>query len=126
MPSVSASSGFVVRANSLRNQKSALLLYGINGALAAPFHGGTLCVHPPLARAPLLETGGSAAPADDCSGWLSFDMNAFAAGALGGSPLASLQIAGTSVRCQFWGRDPTPAAPLQSMLTSALHYTVLP
>jgi hypothetical protein len=125
-PSVSASSGFVVRANSLRNQKSAMLLYGINGALAAPFHGGTLCVNPPLARAPLLDTGGNSPPANDCSGSLSFDMNAFAVGALGGSPLAALQVAGTNVCCQFWGRDPTQAMPLQSMLTSGLRYTVLP
>jgi hypothetical protein len=125
-PSASASSGFVVSCAQLRNQKNGLLFYGTSGALAVPFQGGTLCVAAPTARTAIQSSGGNASPADDCSGTFALDLNAYAAGALGGTPLPALQVAGTAVHCQFWGRDPGFAARQNTMLSNALRYVVLP
>ena len=55
-----------------------------------------------------------------CDGMLSLDMNAFAAGALGGNPLASLRVPGTRIHAQVWGRDTVT----QSLLSDAIAYTV--
>jgi hypothetical protein len=126
MPSASASSGFVVRCTQARNQKNGLLFYGVSGSAALPFQGGTMCVAAPQLRSPIQSSGGHALPVDDCSGAFSIDMNAYAAGALGGSPLPALQVAGTAVCCQFWGRDPGFAPPQNTMLSNALRYVVLP
>jgi hypothetical protein len=125
MPSATASSGFVVRASALRNQKNGLLFYGVSGAVANPFQGGTMCVAAPTVRTAAQSSGGSAS-GDDCTGAFALDMNAYAAGALGGSPLSALQAVGTAVYCQFWGRDPGFAAPANTMLSNALRYVVLP
>jgi hypothetical protein len=125
-PSASSSSDFAVRANSMRNQKNGLLLYGLNGAATVPFQGGTMCIAAPQLRTPMQSSGGSPSPADDCSGSLALDMNAFASGALGGNPSPALSVAGTTVCCQFWGRDPGFAPPQNTMLSSALSYVVLP
>jgi hypothetical protein len=125
MSSASASSGFFVRGSQVRNQKNGLLFYGINSA-ALPFQGGTLCVAPPTVRTAIQGSGGNASPADDCSGAFSLDMNAYATGSLGGAPLPALQVPGTTIHCQFWGRDPGFTPPLNTMLSNALRYVVLP
>jgi hypothetical protein len=124
--SASATSGFAVRASQLRNQKTCLLFYGLNGAAATPFQGGTMCVQAPVVRTMLQNSGGSALPVDDCSGSVALDLNAFASGALGGTPAPQLQTVGYTIHCQFWGRDPGFAPPLNTMLSSALRYVVLP
>jgi len=121
--SAAASSGFVVSAANVLNNKPGLLFYGLNGPAAAPFQGGFLCIAPPLHRAPVVYSGGSSGPLD-CSGVLSFDMNAFAAGALGGAPLPELLLPGSFVQCQWWGRDNGFAAPLNTSLSDALGYVV--
>ena len=124
--SASATSGFVISGAQVRNNKSGLLFYGFSGQASFPFQNGTLCVAPPRMRGITLASGGTAAPTDDCSGVFTLDMNAFAAGALGGNPAPGLLTAGTGVDCQWWGRDPGFPVPNNTTLSNALEYTVCP
>lgn len=124
--SAAASTGFALVVDRVRNNKSGLFLYGVNGTATTPFGGGILCVATPVRRTPASNSGGTAPPVDDCSGVLSIDMNAFAGGALGGSPIAALRVPGTAVYTQLWGRDPGFAPPDNITLSDALRYVVLP
>lgn len=116
-----ATSGFVVSATNVRNQKLGLLLHSVSGRLTAPFQGGFLCVAAPRFRSPLQLSGGSTV-GNDCSGTYSFDMNAFASGAATQPALATV---GTHVSTQWWGRDPGAAA-ADTMLSDAIEYRVGP
>ena len=124
--SASATNGFVVVAANVRNNKSGLLFYGVSGSAAAPYQGGTLCVSTPIKRTPSVNSGGTAAPANDCSGAFAIDMNTFATGGLGGTPLPALGVVGANVWCQFWGRDPGFVAPNNTTLSDGLNYTICP
>jgi hypothetical protein len=100
-PSASSTSGFRISVRNVRNQQNGMLLYGTNGRAAIPWLGGTLCVQPPLRRTPLVNSRGSAAPANDCSGVLLRDFNAWTFAA--GDPAL---FPGQHVRAQFYSRDP--------------------
>lgn len=123
-PSATASSGFLIRCNSVRNNKVGLLLYGSTGRAALPFQGGTLCMNAPIKRSVGVASGGTPAPVQDCSGIYSLDMNSFAQGLLGGTPHPFLRSSGTTVDCQYWGRDPGFPPPFDSTVSDALEYTV--
>jgi hypothetical protein len=122
--SAAANAGFFVGASSVRNNKAGLLMYGTQGRNCSPFGGGILCVKPPVKRTPGTGSGGNPLPANDCSGLYLIDMNAFAAGAAGGTPSPALLIPGTVVNCQWWGRDPGFPAPNNTTLSNGLEYTV--
>jgi hypothetical protein len=118
-PSGSLSSGFVITASSIRNQQNGLLFYGVNGRATLPWLGGTLCVEPPLRRTSLANSGGSAAPANDCSGALNLDFNAWASGSND-----SALFVGQRVRAQFYSRD--VGAPANLNLTDAIEFYLEP
>jgi hypothetical protein len=126
MPSAGANAGFRMRVEQVRNQKSGMFLYGVSGAAATPFGGGTLCVQQPVRRTPGVQSGGGPGSIQDCSGVYSIDVNAFAVGALGGTPAPELSIPGTRVWMQAWGRDNGFPAPDNLALSSGLTYVVLP
>ena len=126
IPSASAPVGFVVRAQQVLNAKPGLLLYSMAGPASTPFGGGTLCVSAPIKRAPAVPAGGTPPPVVDCTGVLELDMNAFAAGALGGTPALPLSSPGTAVNCQWYGRDTGFPAPNSVQLTDAVEYLVAP
>jgi hypothetical protein len=121
-PSVAPAGSFTLSAANVRNQKNGLLFYSLSGRAQAPFQGGTLCALAPIRRTPVVASGGTAAPADDCSGVFQIDFMAFARGEIGGSPLPELLLAGTMVQTQWWGRDPGFAAPNNTTLSDALEF----
>jgi hypothetical protein len=83
-------------------------------------------VKAPLKRTGPTNSGGAAPPANDCSGVFSIDMNAFAHSAGPPPPLSALTVPGTTVDCQWWGRDPGFPAPDNTTLTDAMEYVVCP
>jgi hypothetical protein len=119
-----ANSGFTVSSTNVRNQKVGVLLYTLDGRDVMPFQGGYLCLASPIRRTPGRNSNGSHYLVVDCSGGWRIDMNAFAAGAIGGQPAAGLHRPGSSVHCQWWGRD--PGDPFGSALTDALQYEIAP
>ncbi|HTF88751.1 MAG TPA: hypothetical protein VK843_10110, partial [Planctomycetota bacterium] len=121
--SASASSGFLVGVRNVLSNKPGILLYSLNGLATTSFQGGILCVAAPVRRTPAASSGGSAFPID-CTGVLVIDMNAFASGALGGTPAPSLAVAGTFVHAQWWSRDNGFTPPENSSLSDAIGYVV--
>jgi hypothetical protein len=124
--SATASSGFTVTATQELNRRRGMILYSLSGPATMPFQGGTLCVQSPVRRTPLQMSGGSALPANDCTGSYALDWNAYAAGLAGGQPDPALRVPGTVVWVQAWGRDPGYAAPNDTSLSNGLRYVVGP
>lgn len=114
--SPTAASGYTVTATGARNNKVGLLMLSTSGRNQAPFNGGTLCIQPPQIRTQLVNSGGNPAPADDCSGTWSFDVNAVLSTKPGFSE-------GTVVQAQWFGRD---SAPSNLALSDALEFALLP
>jgi hypothetical protein len=125
-PSAAAQSGFAIIAYNERNNKNGLLFYGTTGQSSVAFQGGTLCVASPIRRTPSVFSGGALAPANNCSGIFAIDMNSFASGQLGGTPSPALTVPGTTVDCQWWGRDPGFPAPNNTTLSNGVEYVVAP
>ncbi len=118
-PSASSPNGFLITATNVRNQQNGMLLYGTNGRAELPWLGGMLCVRPPLRRTPLANSGGTPAPANDCSGALSVDFNTWASIATDPD-----LFAGQHVRAQFYSRD--PGAPANLNLSDAIEFYLEP
>jgi hypothetical protein len=123
VPSATSGSGYVVSCSNVLNNKAGVMLYTINGPLNVPFQGGILCINTPIRRGVPLNAGGNPT-GNDCSGTFSMDVNAFAVGALGGNPIPELQVAGTQVWAQFWGRDQGFPAPNNTTLSNGIRWSV--
>jgi hypothetical protein len=119
----SQSSGFAVIASNWRANKPGLLLYTDGGAHTAPppFQGGYFCITAPVKRSVTVNSNsGGGGP---CDAVIALDMNTFATGSMGSNPLASLSMPGTTIACQWWGRDTIAAG---SLLSDGLAYVVGP
>jgi hypothetical protein len=121
-PSASSGSGFVLSASNVEGQKTGLLFYGIDGANSVPWGPAStsyLCVHYPVQRMSMSNSGGTQ---DACDGTLALDWNAYVAanpGALG-NPFAI----GQRSNAQAWFRD--PPAPKTTNLSNGIEFSVGP
>jgi hypothetical protein len=118
-PSVSASTGFDLRATDVASQSNGVLVFGAYGAAATPFGGGTLCVRSPYRRSAVVSSGGSSPPYSDCSGVWNLDFNTWLAEHV---PVP----AGIQIFAQWIGRDSGFAAPNNWSLSDALRFTLRP
>jgi hypothetical protein len=76
-------------------------------------------VQTPLRITAPQDSAGNAGPASDCSGWYSFRMTPQWMQARG-------WIAGTTIYCQYFGRDPGLTPPDQLAFSEGLRFTVVP
>ena len=123
--SAAASEGFHVFGWRVPSHQPGILLYSSNGRADLPFAGGRLHLAPPCRRTLAVDSGGLS-PGLDCGGRFAFDLGAFAQGHLGGNPSPALRVPGTSVNCQWWGRDPGFAPPFDVALSDGLELIVEP
>ncbi|MBL8802928.1 MAG: VCBS repeat-containing protein [Planctomycetes bacterium] len=117
-PSVSAGSGFVIRAEQSLPDKAGLLFYSLAGPKITAYQGGFLCVKTPTVRTALLNSGSSGV--GPCTGVFAFDFNAYAASGID----PQLQQPGRAVWAQFWSRDPQSS--FQTNRTDALSFFMCP
>ena len=117
-PSLTGPDDFRITALDVPNGVNGLLLWGY-GPVSQPFMGGTLCVQVPLARSPMMGSGGSLPPVQDCSGTFSFDLTQ--------TDMAQKALDHGQVICaQYLYRDPGLGDPGQIGMTDGLRAVVCP
>ena len=116
-PLLSLKDAFYLTAINVLSQKNGIFLWGTTSA-SIPFGGGTLCVHSPIVRTPV-QNSGSTTTLANCTGSYSFHFTQAYMGAHG-------LTAGQAVYGQCWSRDPGFAPPNNIGLTDALFFTIAP
>jgi len=119
LPSPTAQWGFEITATEVVNETVGLLAWTPNGRVANPFVGGTWCLRSPLRRTAPTFSGGHARPLIDCTGEWSLDFNTYM------QEIVPPPV-GTTISCQWYGRDPVFAAPQNVQLSDALEFVLLP
>lgn len=115
LPTLTGADDFHVTCTQVINNKSGIMYWGFNPK-SAPFVGGTQCVQSPVIRTSVQNSGGNAPP-DDCSGNFDFHFSdAYMA--------ANGLVAGSTVFCEYWYRDPADAFTVS--LSNAVAAEVLP
>ncbi|MCC7014128.1 MAG: hypothetical protein IT454_16340 [Planctomycetes bacterium] len=114
--SIGASAGFTVYAEQVRSASWGRMCWSVASTTPTPFGGGYLCTGPSREVTPVTNSNGSPPPVADCSGAWGVDMNTW----LAGQPALP---AGTTVYCQWIGRDPG-VAPQPYQLSNALAFTL--
>jgi hypothetical protein len=114
-PSLANPGGFSINTGNMEASKPGLLFFGTTGKASSPFFGGTLCVGAPVYRLNVKFSGGAAA----CSGAISYTLSDFLT-----SPGAAFVVAGATVDCQVWYRDPAAAQAVG--LSGGLEFLVCP
>lgn len=120
-PSASAGSNFRIQCSLLLQQVPTVVFYGLDGPASAPFHGGTLCVAPPLRRLPAQDSGGGPPAGSGYQGLVEVDFNAWIA-----SGADAELVPGQRVHAQVWFRDPGFAPPDDVGLSGGLAFQIGP
>ncbi len=115
-PSASSGSGCTLSATQVLGAKNGLFFHGTLGAKGVPFHGGFLCIAPPIQRHAVHNSGGTPGT---CTGMFSEDLDALIAS--GADPVL---VAGTTIFVQNWSRDPNAA--FGDSLSDAVSATICP
>ena len=115
VPSASAGSGFVVRANDLIAGMLGLVIYGYDAKSPTPFQGGSLCLLSPIVRTSLANSAGTTG----CNGSIALDFNTYAAS--GADPLLG---PGSTLAAQVWSRD--LQASFGSSVSDAIRFVFAP
>lgn len=122
IPSASNAGPAIIQAANVPNLKTGLIFMGLAQAAGAwgP-NGHFLCIAAPTQRTPAQSTGGSAAPAIDCTGTMSIDLNAEIAA---NSILGQTPVSGLTIFSQGWFRD--PGSSKTTAMTNGLSVTLCP
>jgi hypothetical protein len=116
LPSASAGSGCTLSTTQVIGNRSGLFFHSKTGPIAAPFHGGFMCVKSPTRRHALWNSGGTSGV---CDGVFTEDFNAYIS--TGADPGL---VAGVNVWIQTWSRD--AAAPFGDSLSNGVTTTICP
>lgn len=115
-PSASGLTVCELEANFVLANKDGIFFHSTVGPRAAPFHGGYLCLQPPIKRHAVRISVGAGVT---CDGRFEEDFNAYIA-----AGIDPALIAGAQVWVQHWSRD--PAAAFTDSLTDAVVATICP
>jgi hypothetical protein len=116
---VSNPAGFDVRATGVDGGRTGLFFFGLSGAKATPWGGGSSswqCVQGPLQRTSLQSSGGTQGA---CDGQFALDFNAWM-----NANVTKAPSGGATVWIQSWFRD--PHAPKSTSFSNALQFEVCP
>jgi hypothetical protein len=117
-PSLAGPDDFHVTASNMINNSNGIMFWGL-APTNLPFGGGTLCVSPRIVRTAVQHSGGTPAPAIDCSGTYSHHFTQ-------ADMMASGFGVGSTFYAQQWQRDVTHSDGTGTGLSDGLAVTICP